>query len=878
MKLTLTVNGQRHELDVEPEMPLLWALRDFLKLRGTKYGCGIAACGACTVHMNGAAVRACVVPVSAAAGGTITTIEGLGGEHPVQRAWLELQVPQCGYCQCGQIMQAAALLAQTPKPTSEQIRAGMNGNLCRCGTYPRIEAAVRRAAELTADAGPGLSVLTRREFVVSAGGFALAVQIPLPAAWAADAPTGAPARADATNFVTAYLEIDADGAVTLHSPTTEMGQGTHTAHAVIVADELGVDLERVRVVTAEPADPFRRGGQMGSGGSWGVRHWYAPLRKAAAQAREMLLAAAAGQWNVPAGELALASGEVIHAQSQRRIGIGALAAAAGQVPPPAEPRLRDKSEFRYTGRPVPRVDLGPKVRGEPVFASDIERPGTVFACPRLSPVFGAALDSFDRDSALAVPGVLDVVAIPGGAAVVASHTWAAMRGAEALRIRFKPTPHDSLDSATISRQMHAGLGADASAIKAREDGDLAAVFAAAKTVVSADYEAPFLAHAPMEPWNCNVEIDAAGVVHIWAPVQTQDRNRNAAATAAGVAPEKVRLHTTYLGGGFGRRLGSDFIGAAVIVARAVKRPVKFLWRREDEFGQGWYRPAQVARMKAALDGEGRIRGLRIRTAGPSLGASFSPDGLPAGQVDGSSVQTLRDSLYKTDAFHVDWVRVDEPVPMAPWRAVGATRTASSWSSSTRSRAPRVRTPTSCAASCSRTTRARSTSSTPPRAPRTGTGRRPRAARAGWPSSRATGRSAPKSPSCRCATGGRSCTASSARSIAARSSRPTGCAHRSRAALCRGCPPRSARRSPSRAAPRRTATSTATRSCACRTRPKRSTRSSSNLARRWEALASRRCRRSRRRWRTPGMPSPAKRCGSCQSRRMAVAKAVSRSGS
>jgi aerobic-type carbon monoxide dehydrogenase small subunit (CoxS/CutS family) len=152
MKLALTVNGQGHELDVEPEMPLLWALRDFLKLKGAKYGCGIAVCGACTVHLNGAAVRACVIPVSAAARGTITTIEGLGGDHPVQRAWLELQVPQCGYCQCGQIMQAAALLVETPKPSAEQIRAGMNGNLCRCGTYPRIEAAVKRAAELAADA------------------------------------------------------------------------------------------------------------------------------------------------------------------------------------------------------------------------------------------------------------------------------------------------------------------------------------------------------------------------------------------------------------------------------------------------------------------------------------------------------------------------------------------------------------------------------------------------------------------------------------------------------------------------------------------------------------------------------------------------------
>jgi aerobic-type carbon monoxide dehydrogenase small subunit (CoxS/CutS family) len=155
MKYTLTVNGERRELDVEPEMPLLWALRDFLKLKGTKYGCGIAVCGACTVHMNGAAVRACAVPMSVAADSTVITIEGLGGQHPVQRAWLELQVPQCGYCQCGQIMQAAALLAQTPKPTSEQIRAGMNGNLCRCGTYPRIETAVRRASELAAKTALG---------------------------------------------------------------------------------------------------------------------------------------------------------------------------------------------------------------------------------------------------------------------------------------------------------------------------------------------------------------------------------------------------------------------------------------------------------------------------------------------------------------------------------------------------------------------------------------------------------------------------------------------------------------------------------------------------------------------------------------------------
>jgi isoquinoline 1-oxidoreductase alpha subunit len=148
--IALTVNGTARQLDADPDMPLLWALRDLLDLTGTKYGCGIAVCGACTVHVDGVPTRACVTPLSAVAGRTVVTIEGLdpNGQHPVQRAWVEVQVPQCGYCQCGQIMQAAALLKDTPKPTDADIDAAMAGNICRCGTYERIRAAIHRAAEL----------------------------------------------------------------------------------------------------------------------------------------------------------------------------------------------------------------------------------------------------------------------------------------------------------------------------------------------------------------------------------------------------------------------------------------------------------------------------------------------------------------------------------------------------------------------------------------------------------------------------------------------------------------------------------------------------------------------------------------------------------
>lgn len=144
----LTVNGVSHEFDGDPNMPILWYLRDELGLAGTKFGCGMALCGACTVHIDGRAIRACVTPVSAADSREVTTIEGLdpGGNHPVQRAWRSHNVPQCGYCQSGQIMQAASLLAENPDPSDEEVIDGMQGNICRCGTYQRIFAAVRTAA------------------------------------------------------------------------------------------------------------------------------------------------------------------------------------------------------------------------------------------------------------------------------------------------------------------------------------------------------------------------------------------------------------------------------------------------------------------------------------------------------------------------------------------------------------------------------------------------------------------------------------------------------------------------------------------------------------------------------------------------------------
>jgi isoquinoline 1-oxidoreductase beta subunit len=507
-------------------------------------------------------------------------------------------------------------------------------------------------------------ILDRRGFLTAAGAFTLSFAVTPIARGQAVATPPAP--------WTAYLSIGADGRVLLLSPTTEMGQGTHTAHAAIVADEIGVPLEWVRVDTGLPSDPFRRGGAMGSGGSWGVRAWWDALRGTGANARASLIAAAAEKAGVAAADVSLVDGKFIHAGKPMAVTLGEAAGiAAGK--PVVEGAPKDPKAYRYVGKATPRVDVPAKVRGEPVFSQDFTRPGMVYACAVPSPVYGGDAEGWDDAETLAVKGVERVVKIPNGAAVVAKTQWAAMKGAGLLKVRWKATPHEGLTSTAISVAMHAGLSKDAEAIVGKAEGDTAAALAGAARTFEADYEVPYLCHAPMEPWSVTVEPTADGGLEIWGPFQTQDRNRATAARVAGIPPEKVTLHTLWLGGGYGRRLGDDGTPPAVAVALAIRKPVKFFWRREEEIGQGWYRPAQVARLKAGIDKDGKVVALHVRTAGPSMRDSFSPGGLKKGEIDGSSVQTLTDTRYRTGAYRVDWVRVDQPVPMAPWRAVGATQ-------------------------------------------------------------------------------------------------------------------------------------------------------------------------------------------------------------
>jgi isoquinoline 1-oxidoreductase beta subunit len=522
--------------------------------------------------------------------------------------------------------------------------------------------------------------LDRRAFIGTSGLLVVAVAFP-DGAGAAVAAATAPAAAVT---VRPQIVISPSGDVKLWSPTSEMGQGTHTAHAAIIADELGLDIARVTIETAEPADAFRRAGpggapgSMASGGSMGVRFWAAPLRKAAAQAREMLVAVAATRLGVPATELRAEAGAVLHPASGRRLEFGVLAAEASRLAPPDAPALRPAAERRYVGSTrLKRLDIPAKVDGSAVFSADVRRPGMLFAAARLAPVRGADVARLDRASVSAMPGVLETVAFPGGAAVVATSQWAALRAADALQLEFTATPGDTLDSATMTARMREGLGAESRAVL-KDDG-FAAVRDAAARVITADYEVPYLNHAPMEPWSCTVERDPDGVWHLWAPTQAQDRARNAAARTLGVPVEQVRVHTTLVGGGFGRRIMDDGVAGAVLASRAMGgRAVKFFWSREGEFLAGYGRPCAMARLTAALDAEGRVVGLHVRTSGPATGRSLQQAQEAADRdtyVDSQALQHLAECRYRVGARRFDYAMRHNHFPVGPWRAVGATQNA-----------------------------------------------------------------------------------------------------------------------------------------------------------------------------------------------------------
>jgi isoquinoline 1-oxidoreductase beta subunit len=393
----------------------------------------------------------------------------------------------------------------------------------------------------------------------------------------------------------AYIRIGTDGLVTLIVDESEMGQGVSTALPMILAEELCADWPSVRYEQA-PVDPPSFGDQW-TASSTSVRAGYLKLRRAGAAAREMLVAAAAALWGVPAGECVAERGVVAHRATGRTARYAELSEAAGRRDVPPRPRLKDARDFQIIGTPRQRLDLPAKVDGRAVFGLDVRVPDMLVAQVERCPVFGGRLESYDATAARAAPGVRMVAQIPSGIAVIADHYYAAQQGRRALRVAWAAGERGELSSATIAAELVKGL--DGGKVL-RRAGDARRVIAASARAVRADYLAPYLAHAPMEPLNCTAHV-RDGACEIWAPTQSPLGARDAAAQVLGIPPERVTVHTTLLGGGFGRRSAQDFVIEAVHASRAARRPVKVVWSREDDIRGGEYRLAAANRMSAALD-------------------------------------------------------------------------------------------------------------------------------------------------------------------------------------------------------------------------------------------------------------------------------------
>jgi len=520
------------------------------------------------------------------------------------------------------------------------------------------------------------STVSRRDFVATSAGLVIAFHLP-PRARTASA---------ATDFSpNAWLRIGSDGIVTLTADKSEMGQGSQTGLAMILAEELDADWSTVRLgpVPENPAGWSRR---MSTGGSTAIRTSWEPLRKAGAAAREMLLDAAATTWKVDRAACRAERGAVVHAPSKRRLTYGKLVATAAQLPVPKDPPLKDAKDFRLLGTRVPRLDTPAKVDGSAVFGIDVKVPGMLVASIERCPVFGGTLKSYDATKAKAVPGVRAVVALEpspwtgtGGAwaagcaagiAVVADTYWQAVTGRRALEIQWDEGDAASLDSDGIRAQFV--KLAEQPGVEARKDGDAAASLAGAAKKVEAVYEVPFLHHATMEPMTCTAHVRADGC-DVWVPTQNQTRAQEVAAEITGLPKEQVRIHTTFLGGGFGRRLESDFVSEAVRVSKAAGAPVKVIWSREDDVQHGFYRPATYNRFTAALDAGGTPVAWTHRIVAPPILLKFGPldKGIDRTLVDGAS-----NLPYAIPNVLVDQVAVDLlPVPRGFWRSVGISQNA-----------------------------------------------------------------------------------------------------------------------------------------------------------------------------------------------------------
>ena len=527
------------------------------------------------------------------------------------------------------------------------------------GTPPGIEAGADRPVPRVGS--------ERRAFLKHSGGLLLALALP---EWSAGSQA---LRTSGGGQLNAWIRIGADDSITLIMDRSEMGQGVYTALPMLLAEELEVDLAKVELVAAPVGDAYinaLNAGQV-TGTSNSVQDAWEKLRKAGAQARVMLISAAAQMWHVKPADCRADNGRV-SSTTGRSASYGQLAALAASLPVPAEVALKSRAQFRLIGKPLARLDIASKVDGSAEFGMDVKLPGMLYAVIALSPTLGGKVLSVESSAAEALPGIRRVVRTDSGVIVVADHFWQARKAREALQIRWEPGSNATLDTRSIWATLdRAAADAGASALNrdevstALKSGNVPEALKKAAQTFAAVYRLPLLAHATMEPMNCTADVKADRC-DIYVGTQVQKLAQAAAAEAAGLKPGQVSVHTTLLGGGFGRRLEVDFIPAAVAASRAVGAPVKLLWTREDDMTHDYFRPPAREAVTAALDENGRLLAWALHITSPSITARFDPTN--PNPFD-SVIEYVQNFPYTVPHFDLRYVRQEVGIDVGYLRSV-----------------------------------------------------------------------------------------------------------------------------------------------------------------------------------------------------------------
>jgi len=512
--------------------------------------------------------------------------------------------------------------------------------------------------------------LSRRRFLkgslLSGGGLVLGFTLPM--INKALARQGMEAKA--TYPVESWINVDTNGIVNFIMPASEMGQGSQTALAMILADEVGADYTALNIL--QPTNnrlynnPFF-GSQL-TGGSTSVRAWWTPLRIVGATLRTMFIQVAASQWSVAEKECTTRNSYVLHKPSGKKLHFRNLIPAAISLNPPTNPKLRVKSEYQYIGKPIKRFDTPPKVTGEAIFGIDVVVDNMLIASVAQSPVFGGEVKSFDKAAALKIKGVKAVVPIDNGIAVVAQNYWQAQKGLKALKLEFTGGETIGLSSESIEKAFKDALDADDEAITVSSHGDNKDAAKKAHKTYRLDYAVPYLAHSTMEPMNATAHV-TDDFCEIWAPTQSQSGSVQTAINITGLHADQIKVNTTYLGGGFGRRAEVDYVTQAVVVSEAVRAPVKLIWSREEDMQHDVYRPAAASRFDIGVDKEGYPLVWHNRVSNTSIMEHYIP-GWGGGAPDGTMTEGAAETPYQLLNQLTDVVQLRNNIPVGFWRSVG----------------------------------------------------------------------------------------------------------------------------------------------------------------------------------------------------------------